>query len=679
MNEYPDAPNHLDGSREIDTQNQALGQSFSISTAGLKMSALFAGVLMMAAGLWLSALDWSDNSDWFSWGALVTGFLLFLLGKRMDLDAPLPEKIAKPLYWLANTFQLNGWQLLCFMVSPFLSLLAFWAAGTGMLMNNSTMAISLWLTAILFVVVGGLWPFSPAVPKISKKEIAILALLVLVAGIIRGLSISKIPVVLSGDEASSGISAIGFIEGSMDNIFRIGWYSFPAFHNWIQSIPIRIFGQTIFALRFASIFIGSITVGVVYDLGKAMFNQWTGLFAGVFLAAYHFHHHFSRIGLNNIWDAFWFAWVLGAVWYGWRREKRWPFVLGGLGLGFSQYFYVTSRLLIFLVLVWILVGFLTDRDRFRTSWPKFVLMAIIALVVILPMAGFFIKNPDEYTAPFVRVSIMGDWLAREVENSGLPGWLIILKQLGSSFLGLVSLPLRFWYLPGVPLLRTASATLFLVGLGSLLLKPRDTRLHLLGLWILAICIPGGLSESVPAAQRYVAIAPALAILVGYGLEQIAAQIGQVWNPPRNLVYYLALLAMVVLCIGELRFYYFEYTPDSEFGGTNSLVAQRLADSLEHKTTEWQVLFWGAPRMGYYSIPSLQYLVPEIEGLDMTHPWGSPDNPQPTSNQLVFVLLPDHEGELPAIQDDFPDGILTRELDRKGQPLYWLYEVTPAIR
>ena len=64
---------------------------------------------------------------------------------------------------------------------------------------------------------------------------------------------------------------------------------------------------------------------------------------------------------------------------------------------------------------------------------------------------------------------------------------------------------------------------------------------------------------------------------------------------------------------------------------------------------------------------------------MTHPWGSPENPQPTSNHLVFVLLPDHEGELPAIQEDFPDGILTRELDRKGQPLYWLYEVTPAIR
>lgn len=205
-------------------------------------------------------------------------------------------------------------------------------------MKKSVLAISLWVIAILLVVLGSIWLHFPKSLTINKREISTFGLLVIIAGIIRWVGIDNVPVVLSGDEASSGLSAVNFIEGNMDNIFRVGWYSFPAFHNWIQSIPIRIFGQTVLGLRFTSIHIGSITVGGVYLIGKILFNQRVGLYAAVFLAAYHFHHHFSRIGLNNIWDAFWFLLVLGILWFGWHQDKRWAFVFSGLALGFAQFF-----------------------------------------------------------------------------------------------------------------------------------------------------------------------------------------------------------------------------------------------------------------------------------------------------------------------------------------------------
>ena len=472
-----------------------------------------------------------------------------------------------------------------------------------------------------------------------KKTLSSSGLLVLIAGLVRGLYINHIPIVLSGDEASSGISAIAFIDGSTDNIFRMGWYSFPAFHNWLQSIPIRIFGQNIPALRFSSIFAGSVTVGAVYIVAKALFGQRVGLYSAIFLSAYHFHHNFSRIGLNNIWDGLWFLLVLGALWFGWHRGKRWAFIVSGLALGFSQYFYVTSRLLLALVPAWLFISFLFDRSRFKKLWPDILLLGITALVVVIPLAGYYIQNPSEYLAPMVRVSIMDDWLVHEMGKVGKPGWLILLQQLGLSFLGLVNVPLRAWYTPGVPLLRMPSATLFLVGLGVLILKPKDHRFHLLALWIIAICIPGGLSDSVPAAQRYVALAPALAIMVGFGLDEIAVQLGQLIKRYNGIINLAALLAIIILSIGELNFYYFVHTPKSEFGGANSLVAQRLADTLQDKSPEWEVLFWGYPRMGYYSIPSLQYLVPEIKGLDMNAPWRSaPESPtnQRSSDICIFT-------------------------------------------
>ncbi|MCJ7703778.1 MAG: glycosyltransferase family 39 protein, partial [Anaerolineales bacterium] len=476
-----------------------------------------------------------------------------------------------------------------------------------------------------------------------------------------------------------GISAVAFIKGDTNNIFRMGWYSFPSFHSWLQSIPIRIIGQTTPALRLSSVLAGSLTVGALYLVARALMGPRAGLYAAIFLSAHHFHHNFSRIGLNNIWDGLWYVVVLGALWVGWQREKRWAFILSGLALGFAQFFYVSARLLIPLVIVWLLISGFSDRPRFKRLWPDLVWLAGAALVVVMPLAGYYAAHPDEYFAPMVRVSIMNDWLLREAQTVGKPGWLILLQQVGLSFLALVHTPLRHWYTPGVPLLRIPSAILFLLGLGTAFLKPRDSRFHLLGLWILAICIPGGLSESVPAAQRYVALAPALALLVGYGLDHTAQQIGQLWPRFQKYIHGLAFLAILVIGLGELQFYYFEYTPSSEFGGANSLVAQNLADTLAEKPNQVEVLFWGAPRMGYYSIPSLQYLVPEIKGLDMTHPWGSAQNPQPTSDELIFVLLPDHEGELAAIQADFPVGSLVQEFDRNGHTLYWLYEVTPEVQ
>jgi hypothetical protein len=168
----------------------------------------------------------------------------------------------------------------------------------------------------------------------------------------------------------------------------------------------------------------------------------------------------------------------------------------------------------------------------------------------------------------------------------------------------------------------------------------------------------------------------LAILVGYGLDQIAVQVSQLFKRFGTILNYAALLAIVFISLDELNFYYFDYTPRSDFGGANSLVAQRLANTLQDKPSEVQVLFWGSPRMGFYSIPSLQYLVPDIHGLDMNYHWGSPQNPEPTSENLIFVLLPNHETELNTIQVDYPGGVLTQEFDHVGKTLYWLYEYAP---
>ncbi len=141
--------------------------------------------------------------------------------------------------------------------------------------------------------------------------------------------------------------------------------------------------------------------------------------------------------------------------------------------------------------------------------------------------------------------------------------------------------------------------------------------------------------------------------------------------------YLGLCLIVITGLDDLRFYFLEYEPSSDFGGDHTLIAQNLADLLKGRSSEWEVLFFGAPQMGYRSIMSLSYLVPQIRGVDMPGSWGALNNPTPTSDHLVFVFLPDHAADLASVQLDYPDGKL-REIQRRYPNygvLYWTYEVS----
>ncbi len=104
-----------------------------------------------------------------------------------------------------------------------------------------------------------------------------------------------------------------------------------------------------------------------------------------------------------------------------------------------------------------------------------------------------------------------------------------------------------------------------------------------------------------------------------------------------------------------------------------MIAQHLANYLKDKPSDVQVVFLGLPRMGYYSIPSLQFLVPEVKGIDATLPWETFDKSAITGSNLVFVFLPEFESALNAVKADYPGGQIHKEMASDGEPLYWYYE------
>ncbi len=639
----------------------------------LKVYSLFGGTVLVTTGLFLFVANKALGDGWVPWVLLIAGFFLFVW--------ELPDEAANARPFNVNSHATNSdnptrsWQSICLLASPFLAILAVLQAGDGAMMINPILAVAAWIISITLAVLGA-WEFSIKQFRLNLSKVArSFFFLVIVATVIRGVNVTHIPPVLTGDEGSVGLSALRFIHGETNNIFTIGWFSFPALFFYLQSISISWFGQTIAALRLPSALIGGLTVGSVFLLSRKMFGGQTAWFSAVFLCAYHFHVHFSRLGLNNIWDGLWFTAVLGLVWVGWQEERRNTWILAGLALGFAQYFYVTSRFLIFVLLAFLAVVSLRDRHRLFRLLPQILSLFLVALVVCLPLAIFFLKHPDDFMAPFNRVSVMGQWLQVTVASTGLSPWQIIAQQLSLSFQALFKVPLMIWYDAHVPLLRPFSAALFFLGSLTLMARNRDSRLVLLGIWILTFILTGAMSESVPASQRYLAIAPALSICVGYGLSVLLHRLADLWPGLSRLAFALGLLVICLIGLDELNFYFFKYSPNSDLGGFNTRVAQRLADYLENKNGNWNVLLYGSPNLGYRSISSLPYRLPGVVGMDMVAPWGSSENPSPQSGQLIFVFLPNHQQDLQQVDSSLPGGKLLEEYELNHELLFWLYELS----
>lgn len=660
-----------------ETENEAIDHPGTTASSFIKTILPIFGALIIGLALWQQANLPESDVQWQVWSLLGLGIIILMWGFKVADQV-------KPFRW-SSAFE-RGFQfiinnrLIRITIYILFALGLGWtasrAAGNLYLMKDFPISITAYLTSIILVVYMGNIKRDPDL-RIPGSDVIIAVLVFLGAFFVRGYSTSSIPVVLTGDEGSAGLFSAMIRDGQVNNIFRTGWFSFPSLYFFIPAAPIAVFGQTISALRLSSIFAGSLCAAALYLVIRPMFGKRAALFGAIFLASYNFHNHFSRLGLNNIWDSLWFTLVLGLLWVAWERENRRLFLVSGLLLGLSQSFYASSRALLILVPAWILIAGLFNRSRFKSNLVSILYMGFAALIVCLPLALYFIDFPDEFMAPMKRTTIFGMWLKGEITRQGIPAWRIIINQAWMSFKGIAHLNLKMWYEPGTPLLRVIPATLFYIGIGLLLYRHRDNRTLLLFTWVASIGILGGLSTNPPAAQRFVAIAPALAAIIGIGISEFTTIFEKIWSSQGKWVFSISLVLVLLLGADEARFYFFDYTPNSHLGGENTVVAHKLGSYLQVSEDPTEVVFFGHPRMGWKSIPSLQYLAPNVTGHNITEPWELTIIPEFNSDHLTFVFLPERDADKDAVMRTYPDGQMTTEYNEYGRILYWMYEVNTS--
>lgn len=601
-------------------------------------------------------------------GLYLSGGTLLLMGAQGVYRGQLPGSVSRFLQQTGRALGVQGSQVIFLAVACLFSVLAASTIDFGPILRAPSVTIALWGLSIGLVFLGG---WQPGARWPGREAWGMALGVTTLALVIRGLFTAQYPPYLTSDEASMGLNAAAFLKGKANNIFNVGWYSFPAFFYYLESFSLRVFGQNIEALRLFAALGGALTVGAVYFLGRGMFGKPTALLAALFLAAFHFHVHFSRTGLNNVWDGLLFTLVLGGLWGGWQRGYRAYFLLAGTALGLAQYLYASTRLLFFLIPVWVLIAGGLDRERLRRAWPGLFWMGVTAFVIAAPLGWYYFNNPEEYWAPLRRVAIDGEWIAGNVQRLHKPPWRVVIEHLSLGLRAYTMDNLSGFYLPKTPLLRPVAGGVFLAGGILLTLHARKNHTWMILLWLLGFGIMTSLTYEPAAAQRFVAAAPAVALLIGFALQEIAHMLMQIMPSSRVPLQWIAILAVLLLAASDLKFYFWDFSPRVAAEPDSNLVANRLAQHFATQPEGTQVFFYGAPRMGFYSHASLTYLAPQVEGFDVMMP---PDQLAPhPSGHVIFVLLPEYQEVIPPLQTNFPDGSLYEARTSEGVLLYTLYE------
>lgn len=601
------------------------------------------------------------------------GSLLILLAFSETIARRIPGKLATQVAAVDLAARPAVGNPLLFAAALAASATAASIAGDQRLLRFPVLSIGFWLVGIALVLVAAS-AIERSRTRLPRAEFIALLLIVAGAGAARLIRLGDIPWLLAGDEASVGLSAREFLQGAWNNPFGIAWYSFPALFFILPAASIAILGQTIEGLRMPAAIAGILTVIALYFYGRAAFGRWVAILAAAYLAFFHFHIHFSRIGLNNIWDALFLTLFSYLLWRAWSEERQGLFAWAGIVLGLGLYFYTSTRVVILILLLWIAIAFLRDRHRASHLWSHWLILAVAAIVVALPQITFFARHPDEFVAPMARVSLLGPWLEQETALTGLPAWRILANQMVLSAGAFTFSNLRHWYAIDHPMLLPISATLFLIGLGVSLWRAFDLRYTWPLLCLGGVVLLGGLSESTPAAQRYIVIAPIVAVLIALPLAEAIERLrlpSRRWQIAITVGGIAVLLAAVA---SDLRFYFSDYTPSRRFSDRNTELSQDLGLYLRSSGLEAagvEVFFFGQGIMDHDSIPTLPYLAPDANFVDVPDP--TPDFSQwSPASPAAFVFLAGNTTDLSRIRGAFPGGSVNVRQGTTGDELYTIY-------
>jgi len=355
----------------------------------------------------------------------------------------------------------------------------------------------------------------------------VLALIVLLAALLRFPDLTTAPLGGHGDVAWVGLNALDWTERGVWPFYVRELYSpeFPIVYadglllpfTGISYLPQRLVTATTGVLLIGLMFLA--TWRLLTDQPRA-FREKASLFAALSGAVSIQAMYLSRIGMESppllaaialwVWLTAW-AWHCGGWW-------RWT--LAGAALGLCQYIYLPARVLPLVLLLWIGHSSWANHDQWRVQRRGWLILMIAAFVVTLPALILFLTVPGSLTGRAdTGTAITGGWIwAYDTSpHGGLIG--LVLQKLALTVMGIGVFNNGPYAIMNQPILGPLFALGFVI---TLITLPRNVRRIAYAWPVLAIpvlLLPDLLSGAVPEihALHHMGILPFVFILSGIGL------------------------------------------------------------------------------------------------------------------------------------------------------------------
>jgi hypothetical protein len=423
-------------------------------------------------------------------GIICLGAALFLVGLVMVRLWPDYSKWhGTPLFWLAALVltALGGWLI-------------------GAVGQESSRAV----TAVAW------WPGS------RRLEAVAFVLILLLAVFLRTYRIDSIPSGIYVDETNGSLDALYLLEGRDASPFATGWYGTPNGYIYYMAATFRLLGANWISLKVVSLLPAILTIPAIYLLGRLLFGPAAGLSAMLLLAVSRWHLSMSRWGWNETAPPLFQVLSFFFLIRGLRDRRALDYVLSGLLIGLSVYTYLSSRLAIATLALYVIYWIISDPKGLPTAlrWSGLGILLLVsaALVAVGPILVTYITDPFALNNRVSEISIF-----RDVNEQGS------LAPLAQNIVDV----LRFFHqsgdnqgkhnLPYEPMTDPVTGLLFAIGVGYAIYGWRDQRRVLLLLW-LVIGLSGSFLSSQhesPQSYRSLTALPAVVLMAADVLDRIA--------------------------------------------------------------------------------------------------------------------------------------------------------------
>jgi 4-amino-4-deoxy-L-arabinose transferase-like glycosyltransferase len=544
-----------------------------------------------------------------------------------------------------------------------------------------------WLISLLFLVIGMLWITHWEPPKWgqikdwfsrNKKELLIVAGLLLAGAFFRSYILTHHPYPWSGDEASIGIEGRRILNGEVTDFFAGGWSGQP---NW-SFIPTAlseiIFGKTILAIRVVSMLEGTLAILFLYLLSRELFNKTIAFLSAGFLVAFPIHLQFSRIGVNNIIDSLNVCLVLWLVIRAIRNSRPSDYLWAGIAGGLTFYTYVGSRLVLALALFVLAYTVLHQRGYIRTHISLLGIFLVGLIVAIAPQGYFFIRHPEIFMTRLSQASILSNnWVINAAHNSGKSIYAFLWKHFTDTILVYVSQPaVGNFFNSYMPYLTVLGAIFFLFGMGYTFTKLFEPRMMTLLVWFWSVVFIGGfMTQDAPANTRLVMTLPAVALFIALGIERFTDFFRRL--KLINLRWQIIVCALLVLIlVGQnIGFYFGKYYSLNYNEDSNAELGQQTGLELQRLGPNYDIYLFGTPRV-FAAFPTTVFLAPENGLFDLRTDTLDSLALRP-GKRNIFVAIPENRKDLETIAQKYPGGTWeTKQKLYKQEILYYTYILPP---